>query len=413
MEFLFYALNDRKILRPVMKVVQGGYLIVLFISAAFVLISCSGKKAEPPKKGMVVPVTVGTAIREAVPVQISAIGNVEAYSTIAVKARVGGELTHVFFTEGQDVGKRDLLFTIDPRPFKTALESAKAELLRDTALAKKAEEDVRRYTELLREELVSRSQYDQIFANAEALKATVEADRSAVENARLQVEYCSIYAPIAGRTGDLLVNQGNLIKANDDRAMVVINQIQPIYVTFSVPERNLPEIKKYTAGGKLKVEAFITGEDDKPEQGMLTFIDNAVDPTTGTIKLKAAFSNKDKRLWPGQFVNVVITLAVQPDAIVVPSQAVQTGQQGQFVFVVKDDTAELRPVTAGIAYKDMTVIEKGVTPGEEVVTDGHMLLMPGAKVEIKKPQGAESKEQSVQITEQNQKPVSAANDKSK
>ena len=356
--------------------------LILFAFLVFLLTACSKEKKEQSVK-IAVPVTVESVIQKAVPVQIHAIGNVEAYSSVSIKSRVSGELTRVYFREGQDINKGDMLFTIDSAPFKTALESAQANLAKDTALAKKAEEDVRRYTELYRDELVSRSQYEQIFSTAEALKATVEGDKAAVENARLQLNYCSISAPISGRTGSLLVNEGNLIKANDDKPMVVINKIQPVYVSFSVPENNLPEIKKYMASGKLNVEASVSKEDKRPEKGVLTFVDNTVDTATGTIRLKAAFDNKGRALWPGQFVNVQITLATIHDAVVVPSQAVQTGQQGQFVFVIKADTAELRPVNAGITHKDMTVIEKGLAPGEQVVTDGQMLLMPGAKVEIK------------------------------
>ena len=356
--------------------------LILFAFLVFLLTACSKEKKEQSVK-IAVPVTVESVIQKAVPVQIHAIGNVEAYSSVSIKSRVSGELTRVYFREGQDINKGDMLFTIDSAPFKTALESAQANLAKDTALAKKAEEDVRRYTELYRDELVSRSQYEQIFSTAEALKATIEGDKAAVGNARLQLNYCSISAPISGRTGSLLVNEGNLIKANDDKPMVVINKIQPVYVSFSVPENNLPEIKKYMASGKLNVEASVSKEDKRPEKGVLTFVDNTVDTATGTIRLKAAFDNKGRALWPGQFVNVQITLATIHDAVVVPSQAVQIGQQGQFVFVIKADTAELRPVNAGITHKDMTVIEKGLAPGEQVVTDGQMLLMPGAKVEIK------------------------------
>ena len=356
--------------------------LILFEFMVFLLTACSKEKKEQSVK-IAVPVTVESVIQKAVPVQIHAIGNVEAYSSVSIKSRVSGELTRVYFREGQDMNKGDMLFTIDSAPFKTALESAQANLAKDTALAKKAEEDVRRYTELYRDELVSRSQYEQIFSTAEALKATIEGDKAAVENARLQLNYCSISAPISGRTGSLLVNEGSLIKANDDKPMVVIHKIQPVYVSFSVPENNLQEIKKYMASGKLNVEASVSKEDKRPEKGVLTFVDNTVDTATGTIRLKAAFDNKRRALWPGQFVNVQITLATIHDAVVVPSQAVQTGQQGQFVFVIKADTAELRPVNAGITHKDMTVIEKGLAPGEQVVTDGQMLLMPGAKVEIK------------------------------
>jgi len=331
-----------------------------------------------------VPVVVAIVVEKTVPVQIRAIGNVEAYSTVSVKAIVGGELKKVYFHEGQYVNKSERLFTVDTRPYETALEAAQASLARDTALSKKAEEDVRRYTELFSEQLVSREQYEQILANADALKATLRADMSAVENARLQLSYCLISAPISGRTGDLLVDQGNLIKANDDKPMVVINQIQPLYVSFSVPEQFLSEIKKYMAAGKLKMEAFISKNNESSEQGVLTFVDNTVDVTTGTIKIKGTFANKENRLWPGQFVDVVLTLAIQSNAIVVPSGAVLTGQNGQYVFIVKDDLAvESRPVVVNRTLNGESVVEKGLSPGEKVVTDGQLKLAPGVKVEIK------------------------------
>jgi len=362
----------------------AAFCLLLILSLLF-LSSCSKKKEQQMKKPAA-PVTVATAIKKSVPVQIRAIGNVEAYSAVLIKARVGGELLNVYFNEGQDVNKGQHLFLIDPQPYEAALSAAQANLARDKALAKKAEDDLARYTELLREQLVSRDKYEQIFANAEAMKAVLKADAAAVENARLQLNYCYIHAPITGRTGSLLVNKGNIIKANDDKPLVIINQIQPIYVSFSVPEKHLSEIKKYISAGRLNVEAYIDKEHEKPETGVLTFVDNTVDISTGTIKLKATFANKGKHLWPGQFVDAAMTLTIKPDAIVVPSQAVQTGQQGQFIFIVKGDAAELRPVTIGVTYEDMTVIEKGVEPGEVVVTDGQMRLMPGAKVEIKKPQ---------------------------
>jgi multidrug efflux system membrane fusion protein len=231
---------------------------------------------------------------------------------------------------------------------------------------------------------VAQEQYDQISTNAAVLEATVNADKAIVENARLQLKYCFIYSPITGQTGNLISNQGNLIKVNADNPMVVINQIQPIYVTFSVPEQNLLEIKKYMAAGNLKIEAFLSKEDMKPEQGVLTFIDNTVDTATGTIKLKGTFANRGKRLWPGQFVNVVLTLTTQPNAVVVPSQAIQTGQMGQYVFVIKNDlTVESRPVVVGRTLNDETVVEKGIQPGEKIVTDGQLRLVPGVRVEIK------------------------------
>ncbi len=345
--------------------------------------ACSKEKSKQPLKSPAVPVTVASVIKKTVPRQIRAIGNVEAYSTVGIKSQIGGVLMHVHFKEGQDVNKGYLLFTIDPRPYEAALKQAEANLSKDNAQLENARVEVSRYAELVKKGYIAQEQYDQIRTNAAALEAAVNADKAAVENAQLQLKYCYIYSPLTGRTGSLISYEGNLIKANADSSMVVINQIQPSYVTFSVPEKALSEIKNYMARGKLKVEAFVSNEDKEPEEGVLTFIDNAVDVATGTIIMKATFSNNNKKLWPGQFVNVIMTLATKSDAIVVLSQAVQTGQQGQFVFVVKDGTAEIRPVNAGITHEDMTVIEKGLTPGEQVVTDGQMRLMPGVKVEIK------------------------------
>ncbi len=216
------------------------------------------------------------------------------------------------------------------------------------------------------------------------MEATLNADKAVVENARLQLRYCYIYSPITGRTGNLFSNEGNLIKANADNAMVIVNQIQPIYVTFSVAEQYLPEIKKYMASGKVLVKAFITKDEDNPEEGILTFVDNTVDVATGTIKLKAISANKGSRLWPGQFVDVVMILTTQPNAIVIPTQSIQTGQKGQYVYVIKDDlTVEDRQVTVGRSLNSETVIEKGLQAGEKVVTDGQLRLVPGAKVQIK------------------------------
>lgn len=360
----------------------GVIFSVLSISVMALVPACSKKAAQPPKPPA--SVTAGTVIQKTVPVQIRAIGNVEAYSTVAVKSQIGGELIRVHFKEGLDVKKGDILFTIDPRPYEAALKEAEANLAKDTAQVENAREEVRRYADLVKKGYVAQEQYDQIRTNAAAFEATVNADNAVVENARLQLKYCFIYSPITGRTGNLIANQGNLIKANADTAMVVINQIQPIYVNFSVPEQNLSEIKKYMAGRNLRIEAFLSKEDMNPEQGLLTFIDNTVDMATGTIKLKGTFTNKEKRLWPGQFVNVVLTLTEQPDAIVVPSQSIQTGQKGQYVFVIKNDlTVEDRPVTVGRTLNSETVIEKGLQPGEKVVTDGQLRLFPGVKVEIK------------------------------
>ncbi len=357
--------------------------VVILISAAL-LSSCSnGSSSQPPKKP-VFPVSVGTVVQKPAPVQLAAIGNVEAISTIQVKSQIGGILHKVHFREGQDVAKGSLLFTIDPRQYEAQLKQAEANLAKDKAQMENAREEVQRYGELVKKGYVAKEQYEQYRTNAAALEATVNADNAMVENAHLQLKYCYIYAPITGRAGSLIAAEGNLIKASADTAMVVINQIQPIYVTFSLPEQNLPEIKKYMAQGNVTVAAYAAKDDKSPEQGVLTFVDNTVDPTTGTIKLKATFQNAQKKLWPGQFVNVILTLTTQPNALLVPTSAIQTGQSGQFVFVVKsDNTVESRPVSAGRSVADETVIDKGVTPGETVVTDGQVRLVPGAKVEIK------------------------------
>ncbi len=366
----------------------------VFVAAVFMLIfsaaSCrkkEGSTAKPP-----VPVTVGTVTQKAMPVQIAVIGNVEPSSTAGVRAQVGGTLVKVHFKEGQDVKKGDLLFTIDTRPYEAALRQAEANLARSTAQFENAKAEERRYVELVKKGYVSQTQYEQVRTNAVALEATAFADRAMVENAKLNLGYCSIRSPFTGRTGSLAVYEGNLIKANADSAMVTINQIQPVNVSFAVPEKYLGEIKSYMARGPLKVEAFIAKGDTNPAEGRLGFIDNVVDTATGTIRLKGAFDNKDRRLWPGQFVHVVLTLAVQDNAVIVPTEAVQMGQAGQFVFTIRDDlTAEVRPVVVNRTAGRETVIESGLKPGERVVTDGQHRLMPGAKVEIKGEAEAEVK----------------------
>lgn len=364
-----------------MKTCVVAAMILLMFAVA--LTACARKAGQQASKPPV-PVAVGLVIQKAVPVQLSIIGNVEPSSTVGVRAQVGGTLTGVHFKEGQDVNKGDLLFTIDPRPYEAALRQAEANLARSIAQFENAKAEERRYEELVKKGYVSQNQYEQVRTNAVALEATVFADKALVENARLNLSYCTIRAPFTGRTGSLVVYEGNLIKANADTPMVTINQIQPVNVSFSVPERNLPEIKKYMAGGALKVEAFASKEDKNPAVGRLSFIENVVDMATGTIRLKGSFDNRDKRLWPGQFVNVVLTLTVQDDAVVAPNQAIQTGQQGQFVFVIRDDlAAEVKSVVVSRTVGEEAVIERGLTPGERVVTDGQIRLTPGAKVDIK------------------------------
>ncbi|BCB96748.1 RND transporter [Dissulfurispira thermophila] len=361
-------------------------IILLFCTVFLFLTACKGRDSFSKKSKSVpaVPVKVGTAVQKDVPVELRAIGNVEAYSTVSLKSRVDGQLSAVYFQEGRDVKKGELLFLIDPRPFEEAVRQVEANLVRDTVQAENAGIDVQRYDELFKEELVSKQQYDKVRTNYEALKAIVKADKAALENARLQLQYCYLRSPIDGRIGSILVHQGNMIRANDT-VMAVINQISPIYVSFSVPEQELIRIKKAMSAKKLKTEAIIQGSETYSTLGELVFMNNAVDPSTGTIMLKAAFPNKDKMLWPGQFVNVSLTLGIQRNAIVIPHQAVQTGQEGQHVFIVRsDNTVELRPVVTGMRYNQEIVIEKGIQAGEVVVTDGQIRLVSGAKIEIKK-----------------------------
>jgi multidrug efflux system membrane fusion protein len=290
----------------------------------------------------------------------------------------------VHFSEGQDVKKGQLLFTFDQRPFEADLLRAEANLAQDEAKLKNAEVEAQRYTRLVEAGVVAKEQAEQIQTNHAAMVATVKSDRAQMEYSRVQLVYTKIYSPMDGRTGNLMLHRGTVVKANPDNPIITINQVNPIYVTFSVPQQVLPEIKQHMAEGKLKVTAFIQGQEDRPETGTLTFIDNNVDLNTGTIKLKGTFANADRRLWPGQYVNVALTLAEQANAVVVPTQAIQTGQNGSYVFVVKPDlTAESRPVKVDRNFENQAVIASGLSAGEKVVTDGQIRLVPGAKVEIK------------------------------
>lgn len=334
--------------------------------------------------GEAVPVTVATAVQKNVPVQIRAVGNVEPYSTVSIKSQVTGVITQAHFREGQDVKKGQLLFTIDPRPLEAALKQAEANLARDAAQLNNWREQVKRYRELVDKQYVSKEQYDQIKTNADAAEAVVDADKAAVENAKVQLSYCYIYSPVNGRVGSLLVNEGNLVRVNDGTPLLVINQLVPINVSFSVPEQYLADIKQRMATGKLGVDASFPSDEGHPERGVLAFVDNAVDRTTGTIKLKAEFKNADLRLWPGQYTNVALTLSTQEGAVVVPSDAIQIGPDGQQVFVVKEDKrVEVRPVTVGQSQVGESIITKGLAPGEVVVREGQFLLGPNSRVEIK------------------------------
>jgi len=352
------------------------------LAAAILTGGCSGR-AKPAPGGA--PVLATQAIQTNVPVQIQPepVGHVMAYSSVTVRPQIGGVLQQVHFKEGQEVKKDDLLFTIDPRPSQAALKQAQANLARDTAQLKNAKIQFDREQKLLGQKLVSQDEFDTSKAGMDALAGTVAADEAAVTNATLNLEFTEIRAPFDGRTGSLQFHEGNVVKAPDD-TLLTINQIHPIYVQFAVPEQYLPEIRKQMLEHTLKVTASYENMGANPPRGELTFVDNSVDTSTGMIQLKATFPNEDRALWPGQFVTVSLTLSELTDIVVVPSQAVQTGQSGQFIYVVKpDQTVEERPVTSGITYAGQTVIGSGLKAGETVVTDGQLRLAPGMAVTVK------------------------------
>ena len=419
--------------------------LVLVAATALASAGCSDRAggAPPAAAPAAVPVGVATVERKMVPLQVVTVGNVQAYTTVGVKSQIAGQITTVHFTEGREVKRGDPLFTLDPRPFEASLRQNEANVAKDVAQRRQAEaalgqrgaevtqalanlerdlaqmENARvqeqRYRDLAKREFIAREQYDQVRTNFAALQAVVQASRAAVENARasaraaeaavenaqaaikgneamvesarLQLAYTAIRAPMDGRTGNLLAQVGNVVKSGEDAPLVVIVQVQPIYVSFSVPEQQLTAINSYRARGTLTVEARIDGG-RRTAAGTLTFVNNTVDPTTGTIQLKATFPNADDALWPGQFVDVVLMLASEA-AVVVPAEAVQPGQQGSFVFVVKPDlTVESRRVKVGRRLPRELVIEEGLQAGERVVTDGQLRLVPGARVEIKPPRSS-------------------------
>jgi multidrug efflux system membrane fusion protein len=335
--------------------------------------------ARPP-----VPVLVAKAEAKTIPNQLHEIGNVEAFATVNIKSRVEGELVTIHINEGDSVAKGQLLFMLDPRPLAAALQLAEADLARDQAQLVKADTDEKRYSFLLSENVGSREQYDQVHANAAALRATVLADRAAIETARLNLQYTKIRSPLDGRTGNLQSHIGDMIKADADKPLVTITQVQPIYVDFAVAESELPAVRLNLETHRLEVDAAIPNSPETPEHGVLAFINNTVDTTTGTILLKGLFQNENRRLWPGEFVNATLTLNQIQDAILIPSQAVQTGQSGSFVFVVDHQMqAHARPIVAGAQVGGDTVIDHGIEAGETVVTDGQLRLAPGATVKIK------------------------------
>jgi multidrug efflux system membrane fusion protein len=331
-----------------------------------------------------VPVTTTSVVLKTMPVQINVIGSAEPVNTVSIRSQITGQLTAVNFTEGDEVAKGQLLFSLDRRPLEAALEQAKANLARDEAQAADAAATFKRFQDLADRGIAARAELETSKASLSALNATVAADRAALENAQVQLEYATIHAPITGQTGALQVSGGNLVRANDGTPLVVINQIMPIHVAFSIPEARLPELKRYMARGALRVLATPPNDESEPAVGRITFVDNAVDPATGTIKVKGTFPNTDRRLWPGQYVNVTVELTTQRDATVVSTQAVQAGQQGPYVFVVKpDQTVEMRNVVVNRTAAAETIIASGLEPGETVVTDGHLRLVPGSRISVK------------------------------
>jgi multidrug efflux system membrane fusion protein len=367
------------------KALVGLVLLALVIGGGFFLnqrraakSAGAGKRAAGP-----VAVTVATATTRDVPVQLTGIGTARPFAAVAVKSQQKGALTHVGFKDGDEVAEGALIFTIDPRPFEAAVSQAQAFLDRDKAQLAKAEADLRRTEELFEKSLATASARDQDRATVNALKATVAADEAAVHNAKVQAEFCNIRAPLAGRVGLLLVNRGNIVK-DGDTVLAVINQLKPIYVDFGLPEQSLAAVREAAAAGPVPVTAMLPQQPGRSAAGKLAVINNEVDKATGTILVRAEFPNADEWLWPGQFVDVALTLRVEKDAVVVPQSAINLGQRGPFAFVVKpDQTVELRPVKTGSRQGADVVVTQGVAAGEHVVTSGQLRLINGAKVEVK------------------------------
>jgi multidrug efflux system membrane fusion protein len=382
--------------------------LLIAILLALLLSACRSREVKSAGAPPPVPVTVAVATEESIPEEIHAFGGVEPSATVQIKSQIAGELTAVHFVEGGNVNKGDLLIEIDSRPYQDALhqaeaatakdraqlQQAEANLGKDNAQLKNAEVLAARYESLRKEGVTSREQSEQMQTNLDSLRGSVRADQAAIESSRASVEtdlaaeerakldlnYCQIRSPISGRAGNLLVHAGNLVKVSDV-ALVVINQIEPIFVSFGVPEQYLGDIRKNSGDRKLPVQVSLQEDAHKTARGFLSVIDNSVDNTTGTIRLKATFDNQERVLWPGQLVNVALTLDTLKNVTIVPAEAVQAGQQGQFVYVVKPDNGvELRVVTVGRTMEKRVVLDKGVAAGETVVTDGQLLLYPGAHV---------------------------------
>ncbi len=363
----------------------GRLMIAATIGVAGALGGGCEKKQAGPTAAMApqaVPVTVATVMRQDMPVEILAVGNVEPMASVTLKPQVDGQIMEAKFVDGQEVQAGDLMIEIDARPYAAALAELQAKLAKDTVVAEDAERAARQMAEALKGRAMSQRESEKARADAEAAKAQMESDRAEIAAAQLKIEYCSIRSPITGRAGALMVKPGNVVEANKTE-LAVVNQIAPIYVTFAVPEQNLGAVQAHQAEAPLTVQTVIPGHAGGPIAGSLAFVDNKVDMTTGTIRLKAEFGNDDRALWPGQFVNVVVTVSTQRGAMVVPASAVQPGQKGTFVFVVKaDKTVDQRAVVVSRTVSGQSVIAEGLTEGETVVSDGQLRLVPGALVEV-------------------------------
>jgi multidrug efflux system membrane fusion protein len=362
-------------------------LLLISVAAVFVMSGCGGKEqvqaAAGPAARPAAPVVVASVEQRDIPVQIHAIGNVEAYQTVQIRSQVSGQIQKIFFKEGEDVREGQKLFQLDKRPFQADLDKAAGQLKHDQAQAENSRLQAERYSGLEKEGIAAHEQADQLRAQARADAAAVEADKATLEAARVQLQYTDILAPISARAGVLMINLGNLVKANDTPYLVQLNQVTPIYVTFSVPESNLDRVRQRFNSGQLKVLALPKGQSDSAVNGRLTFIDNGVDTTTGMFKLKGTFQNRDRRLWPGQYVDVALELSTQRNAVVVPTKAIQSGQQGDYVYVVRtDSTAESRPVKQVGTYQNLTLVAEGLKPGEQVIVNGQMRVAPNAKVVV-------------------------------
>lgn len=356
---------------------------MLVLSTTSLFVACGGKQQQTTSRPSfpAAPVTVAVAEQAAVPVEVNAIGNAQAYRTVQVKSMVDGQIERVLFKQGDDVRAGQLLFQLDKRPFQAALGQATGKLAQDEATAANSRAQAARDDALLKAGVLAPQDAQSQDAQAAAYTAAVQADKAAVETARVNLGYTDIRAPITGRAGAILVNLGNLVKANDANPLTTLNQITPIYVAFNIPEAQLPAVRSRAQAG-LQVQAFVPN-DPLPELGTLTFIDNAVDQTTGTIKLMGTFRNQDRKLWPGQFFNVRLVLGTDLHATVVPASAVQNGESGKYIYVVQaDGTAVMQPVSSSRTYRQLAVIDKGIQPGQRVIVDGQYRVIPNGKVQV-------------------------------